>query len=347
MEQQMTYRTSMIRELYGATHSKNTDSAEVQVGKRTIGARHPVYVIAEIGINHNGSLDLAEKLIEGAAKAGCDAVKFQKRTPALCVPKDQWDIRRETPWGPMRYIEYKQRIEFGEDEFVHIDRVCQRLGIDWFASPWDVPSVEFLERFNPPCHKIASASLTDHTLLRQIRATRRPIIASTGMSTMQEIDEAVGLLGETSLLIAHSTSTYPCLARELNLRTIATLKRVFPNCPIGYSGHEEGLATTLAAVALGATFVERHITLDRTMWGTDHSASVDLDGLTRLVNGIREVEESLGDGVKRVYDSEIPIRQKLRRFSATAGSDTGDFDARNFDEPRTERGVAVSAVQGT
>lgn len=341
----MTYRQSLVRELYGATPSAS-EHAEVQLGRRRVGGRHPVYVIAEIGINHNGSLELAEKLIEGAAKAGCDAVKFQKRTPTLCVPMDQWDIRRETPWGTMRYIDYKERIEFGEAEFAHIDRVCQRLGIDWFASPWDVPSVEFLERFNPPCHKIASASLTDHQLLRQVRATHRPIIASTGMSTMQEIDEAVELLGETHLLIAHSTSTYPCPAVELNLKTIVTLKRTFPNCPVGYSGHEVGLTTTLAAVALGATFVERHITLDRAMWGTDHSASVDLDGLTQLVSGIRDIEKALGDGVKRVYDSEVPIRAKLRRFTPVP-SDRGEFTARDFDDARTERTLVASAVQGT
>jgi N-acetylneuraminate synthase len=224
--------------------------------------------------------------------------------------------------------------------------VCQRLGIDWFASPWDVPSVEFLERFSPPCHKIASASLTDHQLLRQVRATHRPIIASTGMSTMQEIDEAVELLGETNLLIAHSTSTYPCPALELNLKTIVTLKRAFPNCPVGYSGHEVGLATTLAAVALGATFVERHITLDRAMWGTDHSASVDLEGLTQLVSGIRDIEKALGDGVKRVYDSEVPIRAKLRRFTPVP-SDRGEFATRDFDDARSERALVASAVQGT
>jgi N-acetylneuraminate synthase len=287
--------------------------AAVRIGSRWVGENQPVYVIAEIGINHNGSLELAEKLVEGAAQAGCDAVKFQKRTPELCVPRDQWAIERDTPWGRMTYIDYKRRVEFGEREFSHIERVCRRLGMPWFASPWDVPSVEFLERFAPPCYKVASASLTDHELLAAMRETGRPLILSTGMSTAREIDAAVEQVGTDDLLIAHATSTYPCPVGELNLRMIQTLKRWYPECPIGYSGHETGLAPTWAAVALGATFVERHITLDRAMWGTDHAGSVEIGGLGRLIDQIRDVERSLGDGVKRVYASEIPIRRKLRR----------------------------------
>jgi N-acetylneuraminate synthase len=290
--------------------------AAVRIGSRWVGENQPVYVIAEIGINHNGSLELAEKLIEGAAQAGCDAVKFQKRTPELCVPRDQWAIERDTPWGRMTYIDYKRRVEFGEREFTHIERVCRKLGMPWFASPWDVPSVEFLERFAPPCYKVASASLTDHELLAAMRETGRPLIMSTGMSTAREIDAAVEQVGTDDLLIAHATSTYPCPVDELNLRMIQTLKRWYPECPIGYSGHETGLAPTWAAVALGATFVERHITLDRAMWGTDHAGSVEIGGLGRLVDQIRDVERSLGDGVKRVYASEIPIRRKLRRHGS-------------------------------
>jgi N-acetylneuraminate synthase len=290
--------------------------AAVRIGPRWVGENQPVYVIAEIGINHNGSLELAEKLIEGAALAGCDAVKFQKRTPELCVPRDQWAIERDTPWGRMTYIEYKRRIEFGEREFTHIERVCRRLAIPWFASSWDVPSVEFMERFAPPCYKVASASLTDDELLASLRETGRPLIISTGMSTAREIDSAVEQIGTDELLIAHATSTYPCPVDELNLRMIQTLKRWYPECPIGYSGHETGLAPTWAAVALGATFVERHITLDRAMWGTDHAGSVEIGGLGRLVDQIRDVERSLGDGVKRVYESEIPIRRKLRKQSS-------------------------------
>jgi N-acetylneuraminate synthase len=279
-----------------------------------------VFVIAEIGINHNGSLELAQKLIEGAVRAGCDAVKFQKRTPELCVPLDQWQVMRDTPWGRMSYIEYKRKIEFGAPEFEHIDALCRKLGVMWFASCWDLPSIELIERFSPPCYKAASASLTDHELLRAMKLTGRPLIVSTGMSSVDEIDAAVSAVGHKNLLIAHSTSTYPCPVDELNLRMIRTLKREYPRGPIGYSGHETGLAPTWAAVALGATFIERHITLDRAMWGTDHAASVELAGLERLVGQIRDVERAVGDGVKRVYESELPIRAKLRRVpSVTAG----------------------------
>jgi N-acetylneuraminate synthase len=285
----------------------------VAIAGRRVGEEQPVFVIAEIGINHNGSLELCEKLIEGAARAGCDAVKFQKRTPELCVPLEQWSVMRDTPWGRMSYIDYKRKIEFGAGEFQHIDQVCKRLGMQWFASCWDLPSIEVIERFAPPCYKAASASLTDHELLRAMKATGKPLIISTGMSSVDEIDAAVSAVGHKHLLIAHSTSTYPCPVDELNLRMIRTLKREYPRCPIGYSGHETGLAPTWAAVALGATFIERHITLDRAMWGTDHAASVELSGLERLVGQIRDVERAVGDGVKRVYDSELPIRQKLRR----------------------------------
>jgi N-acetylneuraminate synthase len=290
----------------------------VLIGKRAVGRGQPVYVIAEIGINHNGSLEICEKLIEGAVQAGCNAVKFQKRTPELCVPLEQWNVTRDTPWGRMTYIDYKRKIEFGVEEFSHIDRVCRELGVPWFASAWDVPSVEFMERFEPPCYKAASASLTDHELLGVMKGTRRPLIISTGMSTRDEIDLAVQTVGQDNLLIAHATSTYPCPVEELNLRMINTLERAYPACPIGYSGHETGLAPTWAAVALGATFVERHITLDRAMWGTDHAASVELPGLARLIAQIRDVERAIGDGVKRVYASEEPIKRKLRRTDPPA-----------------------------
>ena len=293
----------------------------VSIRRRLVGEDQPVFVIAEIGINHNGSLELAQRLIAGAAEAGCDAVKFQKRTPELCVPPDQWQIERDTPWGRMSYIDYKRRVEFGVDEFAQIEKQCQSLGLMWFASCWDEPSVEFMRRFSPPCYKAASASLTDLPLLQAMRATGVPLIVSTGMSTSEEIAEAVIVTGQRDLLIAHSTSTYPCPVDELNLRMIRTLKQAFPHCPIGYSGHESGLAPTCAAVALGATFIERHITLDRAMWGTDHSASIELKSLGLLVSEVRDLELAVGDGVKRVYDSEIPIRKKLRRVPSAARPD--------------------------
>jgi N-acetylneuraminate synthase len=290
-----------------------TSKAEVSLGGRLVGDGHPVLVIAEIGINHNGSVEVAKKLIDGAVLAGCDAVKFQKRTPELCVPKDQWLLERDTPWGRMTYIDYRHKIEFGVDQFAAIDRHCKERHILWFASAWDEPSVDFVEQFNPPCWKAASASLTDHALLRKMRSTGRPVMISTGMSTMEEIEAGVAATGTGPLLIAHSTSTYPCPVDALNLKMIHTLRARFPGVPIGYSGHETGLSPTWAAVALGAAFVERHITLDRAMWGTDQAASVEVTGLVRLVSNIRDVERSLGDGVKRIHEGELGPRKKLRR----------------------------------
>lgn len=280
---------------------------------RCIGDGEPVYIIAEIGINHNGSLEIAKKMIDGAIFAGADAVKFQKRTPENCVPQDQWYHERDTPWGRMTYIEYKYRMEFGKKEYDEIDRYCKEKKIDWFASCWDEESVSFIEQYSPPIYKIASACITDFGLLAKLKHTGKPLILSTGMSTMDEIEAAVEFLGTNNLLIAHSTSSYPCRADELNLRMIETLRTKYPEVPIGYSGHEVGLAPSWAAVALGANFIERHITLDRAMWGTDQAASVELMGFYRLVSNIRDIEKSLGDGVKKVYESELSNLKKMRR----------------------------------
>ena len=286
--------------------------SSLAIAGRAIGKGEPTYVIAEIGINHNGEVDTAKRLIDAAVFAGADAVKFQKRTPELCVPAEQRNIQRETPWGVMTYLEYRERIEFGREEYAEIDRYCEERGIDWFASPWDEPSVDFLAQFDPPCYKLASASLTDAPLIDAAVAHGRPVILSTGMSTMDEIDAAVERVPRDRLLLAHSTSTYPCPPAELNLRMLETLAAAF-DVPVGYSGHEVGLQTTLAAVVLGAAFVERHITLDRAMWGTDQAASIEPGGFLRLVRDIRTIETAVGDGVKVVYDSEIPVRAKLRR----------------------------------
>lgn len=294
----------------------NTDTPlcpNVRVGRCQVGPDHPVYVVGEIGINHNGDVDLAKAMIDMAAAAGVNAVKFQKRTPELCVPRDQWHVKRQTPWGTMTYIDYRARVELGHEAFATIDRHCRTLGIDWFLSCWDEPSVAFAERFEPPCYKAASASLTDIDLLRAMKKTGRPLILSTGMSTQAEIDSALSTMGTKEVLIAHANSTYPCPPEILNLRMITTLQRRFPTCPVGYSGHELGTAASLGAVALGATFVERHITLDRTMWGTDQSASLESHELRELVSGIRTLERALGDGVKRLYPSELPAQRKLRR----------------------------------
>jgi len=284
----------------------------IQIGGRWVGEGHPTFIIAEIGINHNGDLNTAKRLIDVAVMAGCDAVKFQKRTPEKAVPPEYQNVLRETPWGLISYLEYRHKVEFGLEEYTEIDRYCRDKGIQWFASCWDEDSVDFIEQFSPPCYKIASACLTDTPLLEKFRQTGRAAILSTGMSTMEEIRSAVGALDKQNLLIAHSTSTYPCPPEELNLRMIPSLKEAF-DCPVGYSGHEVGLQTTFAAVTLGAAFIERHITLDRALWGSDQAASVEPWGLMRLVRDIRVIERALGDGQKRVYESEMKARQKLRR----------------------------------
>ncbi|GAA0397932.1 hypothetical protein GCM10009530_56990 [Microbispora corallina] len=287
----------------------------VRIGRSLVGPGQPVYVIGEIGINHNGDVDIARKLIDVAADAGCQAVKFQKRTPEICVPLEQRDQIRQTPWGEMTYMEYKIRTEFGVDEYNHIAKYCEERGVDWFASPWDVPSVEFLEQMDVVAHKVASASVTDHELLRALAATGKPLILSTGMSTIDEIDRAVEILGTERLVMMHATSTYPLPPEEANLKMIHTLQERY-GVPVGYSGHERGLQISLAAVTLGAVTVERHITLDRTMWGSDHAASLEPSGLEHLVRDIRIIESALGDGVKRVYPGEEAPRARLRRTTA-------------------------------
>ncbi|VVB63237.1 NeuB family protein [uncultured archaeon] len=288
------------------------ESKSVKIGKKIIGHDHPVYVIAEIGINHNGSLDIAKQLIDAAFDSGCDAVKFQKRTIDVVYTKEELAKPRENPFGTTNG-DLKRGLEFGQKEYVEIDRYCKAKGIDWFASCWDEGSVDFMEQFNPVCYKIASASLTDDNLLRHHRKYKRPIIASTGMSDTRQIEHAVEVLGSHDLVILHCTSTYPSKSEELNLRGIQTLREKFKGIPIGYSGHEVGLAPSLMAATLGACVVERHITLDRAMWGSDQAASVEPQGFKKLVRDIREMEIALGDGNIRVYDSEIPIINKLRR----------------------------------
>jgi N-acetylneuraminate synthase len=303
-------------------------TSHVRIGDRLVGDGQPVFIIAEIGINHNGSLDIARKLIDGALFAGCDAVKFQKRTPELCVPRDQWDMQRDTPWGRMSYIEYRRRMEFDAGQYAAIDRHCRDRGILWFASCWDEPSVDFIEQFDPPLYKAASASLTDHDLLRTMRSTGKPLMLSTGMSEMDEIEAAVATVGTSQLLLAHSTSAYPCQVEDLNLRMIDTLKQRFARTPIGYSGHEVGLAPTWAAVTMGACFVEWHITLDRALWGSDQAASVEVLGMHQLVRNIRDIEKGMGDGVKRVYPSELGARQKLRRVASNGNGQAAALPVR-------------------
>lgn len=280
-----------------------------------------VHIIAEIGINHNGDLDIAKKLIRLAAVAGCDSVKFQKRNPDVCVPEHQKNVMRDTPWGTMTYLDYKYKVEFGKEEYDEIDRYCKENDIQWSASPWDLDSLEFLMQYDLPYIKLPSAHLTNTELLKACRETGKDIILSTGMSTVDEIDEAVKVFAwpppQNKLTLLHCNSTYPAPIEELNLNCIQTLRERYsgddyPQIDIGYSGHEFRLGTSVATVMMGATVIERHITLDRTMWGSDHMASVEPQGLIKLVRGIRELEAALGDGVIGVTEGEKPVRKKLR-----------------------------------
>ncbi|GEK86368.1 N-acetylneuraminate synthase [Microbacterium aerolatum] len=281
-----------------------------------VGGGSSAYVIAEIGLNHNGDVEIAKRLIDVAARAGANAVKFQKRTPEISTPEHMRDVPRETPWGTMTYLDYRRRVEFDRGQYIEVGDYATLHGLDWFASPWDVPSVDFLEDLNVVAHKVASASLTDTELLEAIRETGKPVILSTGMSTMEQIDRAMGVLNTDRVILLHATSTYPMEPEEANLRMISTLRDRYAGVPVGYSGHERGLQISLAAVALGAVAVERHITLDRTMWGSDHAASLEPAGLEHLVRDIRVIEAALGDGVKRVFPGEQAPMAKLRRVGA-------------------------------
>jgi N-acetylneuraminate synthase len=288
---------------------------EIKLGDRLVGDGHPAFIIAEIGINHNGDLGIAKQMIDAAVHAGADAVKFQKRTPEIATPPDQQTQMRETPWGYITYLEYRHKVEFNEEQYCEIEKYCKQKGITWLVSVWDQPSVDFMEKFDTPAYKIPSASLTDYSLIRKARTTGKPLILSTGMSTMEQIHQGVKTAGEKDLILMHCTSTYPCEPEELNLKMVETLRREFPNIPIGYSGHEVGLVPSAVAVALGACMVERHMTLDRAMWGTDQAASVEPGGFERLIKYIRVSEAALGDGVKKVYASEQSSLKKLRRVN--------------------------------
>jgi N-acetylneuraminate synthase len=284
---------------------------QVKIGDRFVGDGNPCYIVGEIGINHNGDLGIARRLIDLASFAGADAIKFQKRTVDVVYTAEELAKARENPFGPTNG-HLKRGLEFGQDQYQNIDRYCKEKGVAWFASCWDEASVDFMEQFDPPAYKIASASLTDDDLLKHHRATKRPMIVSVGMSTIAQVDHAVEVLGTHDLVLLHTTSAYPAKIADLNLRMIPALRARY-GVPVGYSGHEVGLATSYAAVALGAAMVERHITLDRAMWGSDQAASVEPQGLMKLVRDTRSIEAGLGDGVKKVSDDEVPIMKKLRR----------------------------------
>jgi N-acetylneuraminate synthase len=290
---------------------ENHIMVQVNIGGVPVGDGHPCYIVGEIGINHNGDLGIARRLIDVAVLAGANAVKFQKRTVDVVYSPEELAKPRENPFGTTNG-HLKRGLEFGLDHYRNIDQYSRERGIHWFASCWDEASVDFMEQFSPPAYKIASASLTDENLLKQHRATGRPIIISTGMSTLAQVDRAVDVLGTKNVILLHTTSAYPAKIQDLNLRMIPVLAQRY-SLPVGYSGHEVGLATTLAAVSLGACVVERHITLDRAMWGSDHAASVEPQGLMKLVRDVRAIESAFGDGVKRVTDDEIPVMKKLRR----------------------------------
>jgi N-acetylneuraminate synthase len=287
----------------------------IKIGNKRVGDGEPCYIIAEIGINHNGDLDIAKRLISVAVAAGCDAVKFQKRTVDVVYTQEELAKPRESPFGNTNG-DLKRALEFGYEEYQDIDAYCKAVRIPWFASCWDEESVDFINQFDVPCFKIASASLTDDNLLRYTRATGKPLILSTGMSTIEEIDHALSVLGTDNIILLHACSTYPALYEELNLRAIPALRARY-DVPVGYSGHETGIPSTVAAVVLGACCVERHITMDRAMWGSDQAASLEPNGMSRVVRDIRLIEQSLGDGEKRVFEREYPIIKKLRRVGAS------------------------------
>ena len=287
-------------------------STIVNIGGKSVGEGKPLYVVAEIGINHNGSIDLAKELITRSSACGCDAVKFQKRTIDVVYTEGELSQPRESVFGKTNG-DLKRGLELDLNAYSEIDRYCKEIGIDWFASCWDEESVDFIEQFDPPCYKIASASLTDDDLLRYHRSFGRSIVLSTGMSTIDQINHAVGVLGSDDLVLLHCTSTYPAESKELNLRVIETLKKTY-SVPVGYSGHESKFIPTFAAAMVGASMIERHITVDRSLWGSDQAASLEPMAFERMVKYIREIELMMGDGVKKVYDSELPIIKKLRRI---------------------------------
>jgi N-acetylneuraminate synthase len=293
-------------------------NSAIKIGDKLVGDGQPCYIIGEIGINHNGSLDMTRNLIAVAKNAGCDAVKFQKRTVDVVYTAEELAKPRENPFGETNG-DLKRGLEFGFEHYKQIQDFCEEMEIAWFASCWDEASVDFIDQFPVPCYKIASASLTDDELIRYTRSKGKPILLSTGMSTYEEVDHAVDILGAEDLVLIHTCSAYPSYYPELNLRVIPELRKRY-GVPVGYSGHETGLPSSVAAAVLGACVIERHITLDRSMWGSDQAASLEPSGLSRLVRDIRLVETSMGDGIKRVEEREVAVMKKLRRVGLSAAA---------------------------
>lgn len=288
----------------------------VNIGSTRVGVGEPTYLIAEIGINHNGSLENAIKLIDNAKAAGFDAVKFQKRTVDVVYTEAELNTPRESVFGKTNG-DLKRGLEFSRTQYESIAIHCQRVGIQWFASPWDEASVDFLEELDVVAHKVASASLTDKGLLERLASTGKPILLSTGMSNLEQIARAVAILDHKKLILLHTVSTYPAVDSDLNLSALETLKNSFPEIPVGYSGHEVGVLPSLIAVArYGAVCIERHVTLDRASWGSDQAASLELPGMVKLARDIREIPKLIGNGKKEIIEKEIPIMKKLRRVDS-------------------------------
>lgn len=287
---------------------------EILLGDYLVNKNSFPYMIAEIGINHNGDLQIAKKLIDAANACFWNCVKFQKREPDIAVPEAQKNVIRDTPWGRITYLEYKKKVEFGKEEYDYIDKYCREKPIVWTASPWDIPSLEFLLGYDLPFIKIASAGNADREMMKLACESRKPLLVSTGMSTLEEIDEMVSFLEKYSdgdYILLHTNSAYPTPVEEINLRMIKTLRDRY-HCLVGYSGHEEDLEPTVVATALGAKVIERHVTLDHNMWGTDQAASLSVTAMAMLQGRMKEVLVMLGTGEKTISEKEKAVRRKLR-----------------------------------
>lgn len=289
-------------------------NAEIESKHVKWGEHYPTYLIGEIGINHNGDMQIIKRLIDSAFACGWNCVKFQKREPDLAVPEEQKNVMRDTPWGRMTYLEYKKKIELSKEQYDYIDMYCKEKPISWSCSPWDLLSLEFLAQYDLPFLKIASASLTSQELLKEAAKTLKPIVLSTGMSTVEEIDAAVNILekyGKGDYVLLHTNSAYPAKDTDLNLLRMQTLKERY-HCIVGYSGHEYDINPTVIAAALGAKVIERHITVDHNMWGTDQKSSLEVRGMDYLARRVRAIDVYLGNNKIEVTESELPVRDKLR-----------------------------------
>jgi len=288
----------------------------IKIDGRLVGDDQPIFMIAEIGINHNGDMEIAKRLIDAAFACKWDCVKFQKRTPDVCVPEHQKEVMKDTPWGRMSYLDYRKKVEFGQNEYTYIDKYCREKPIFWTTSVWDIQSLDFVLKFDVPFLKIPSAKLTETPLLVKAAKSGKPIFISVGMSTLEEIDEAVKILEEHSkgnYVLMYTNSTYPTPTDELNLLAIKSLRERY-GCLIGYSGHENGLEPTVIAATLGARIIERHITLGHNMWGSDHFASLEVHAMDMLCKRIGEIDAAMGNGVKELMPKEIEVRKKLRGY---------------------------------